>query len=189
MHVLIISDNDSDLKWVNAPLTATGLSVNVIYAYTMKEATSLMGSVKFDLVLYDLAFSEKRMSDNFKELADTGIKIPLVVLTDVFGDPAAKVRVIGKPRREIRVNQVPGQPEADDLRAQTHHVHIVVLHGLMGAVPVVQDGGANASDLVGGDRRADAGAANHDPTVGRAGQDLAGQRASDVGKVDGVGIE
>ncbi|QEC65934.1 response regulator [Panacibacter ginsenosidivorans] len=90
MHILIISDNDSDLNWVNAPLTATGLSVNIIYAYTMKEATTLMGSVKFDLLLYDLAFSEKKMSDNFKELAGIGMKIPLIVLTEIMGDPAAK---------------------------------------------------------------------------------------------------
>ena len=90
MHVLIISDKDSDLKWVDAPLTATGFPVNLIHAYSMMEATTLMGAFKFDLVLYDLAFSEKGMSENFKQLTGIGTKIPLVVLTDTMGDPVAK---------------------------------------------------------------------------------------------------
>ncbi len=105
-----------------------------------------------------------------------------------FGDPAAKVRIIGKSRREIRVNQVPGQPEADNLRAQTHHVHIVVLHGLMCAVPIVQNRRANTSDLVGVDGGADAGAADHDAPLSGSGQDLAGSAPTAISEIDGVWV-
>jgi len=89
MHVLIISDSNTNLQWVNAPLAATGLSVNVVNACSMQEAITLMSAIKFDMVLYDLSFSEKAMSENFKELTGFGVKIPLVVLTNNTGDPVA----------------------------------------------------------------------------------------------------
>jgi DNA-binding NtrC family response regulator len=89
MHVLIISNSNSNLQWVTAPLAATGLTVNTVNAYSMEEAITLMHAIKFDMVLYDLAFSEKVMSENFKKLTDLGTQIPLIALTDNTGDPNA----------------------------------------------------------------------------------------------------
>ncbi|MBG9377015.1 response regulator [Panacibacter sp. DH6] len=89
MHVLIIADNDQHLEWIKSPLQATGLSINVIYAHSIREAMSLLKSVKFDMILYDLAFSEKGMAENFTRLYASGSKAPLVVLTEAFGDPEA----------------------------------------------------------------------------------------------------
>lgn len=89
MHVLIIADNDHRLEWIKSPLQATGLSINVIYAYSISEAMSLLRSVKFDMILYDLSFTEKGMGENFKRLQASGSKAPLVVLTETYGDPEA----------------------------------------------------------------------------------------------------
>ncbi|GEO17848.1 hypothetical protein MAE02_55440 [Microvirga aerophila] len=51
------------------------------------------------------------------------------------------------------------------------------------------DGGANALDLVGRDRRTDARAADHDAALRLAGFDLLGQCAGDVRKIDRFVIE
>ena len=89
MHVLIVSNNNENIEWINNPLQATGLSINLIYANSVKEAVLLIQSVKFDMILYDLSFSETGMADNFKRLYASGTKVPLVVLTETIGDPQA----------------------------------------------------------------------------------------------------
>lgn len=90
MHVLIIADRNTDLDWINNSFTATGLTVNIINANAISEATSLIKSIKFDMVLYDLAFSEECMSENLKKLTPDLSKAPLIVLTNKQGDPEAR---------------------------------------------------------------------------------------------------
>jgi DNA-binding NtrC family response regulator len=90
MHVLIITDRDTDLNWIDNSFVATGLAVNSIKAHNIVDATELMRSVKFDMVLYDLAFSQDSMTENLQQLTAEGYKMPLVVLTNKQGDPVAK---------------------------------------------------------------------------------------------------
>src|SRR5471030_1500334 len=61
---------------------------------------------------------------------------------------------------EIGRDQVLGEPRPDDLRADAHHVDVVMFHTLMRGVDVVAHRRANALHLVGADRGADAGAAH-----------------------------
>lgn len=90
MHVLIIADTNTDLDWINNSFTATGLTVNIINANAISEATSLIRSIKFDMVLYDLAFSEECMAENLKKITSDLRKAPLIVLTNKQGDPEAR---------------------------------------------------------------------------------------------------
>src|SRR3954454_15453012 len=55
---------------------------------------------------------------------------------------------------------------ADDLRAETQHVHVVVLDALVRAVGVVAHRRADAGHLARGDGRADAGAADEHGALG-----------------------
>ena len=51
------------------------------------------------------------------------------------------------------MDEVRRQPVPHNLRTQAHDLHVVVLHGLVSAVDVVDDGGADARDLVARDNR------------------------------------
>src|SRR6187200_3498028 len=81
-------------------------------------------------------------------------------------------------RTQERAHELAGQLWADDLRAETEHVHVVVLDALVRRVRVVTDRGAYTGELAGGDRRADARPTDEDSALGVAVQnrvaDLAG---------------
>src|SRR6478752_1907683 len=85
-----------------------------------------------------------------------------------LGDPAAELL----RRRELGVqvggDQVLGEPGTDDLRADAQDVDVVVLDALVRRMHVVADRGPDALHLVGADRGADAGAADHQSTLGLA---------------------
>src|SRR5439155_24005242 len=68
------------------------------------------------------------------------------------------------------------------LRAETEHVHVVVLDALVRGVPIVADRGADAGDLRSGDRGAHARAADKHTALGRAGED----RVADLARLDGI---
>jgi len=91
MHALIIAEKQANTNWINNPFVATGLSVNIIKAHTMDEAVRLIMSVQFDLVMYDINFSEDLLSQNLKQISDICCDAPLVVLTNQLGDPLTKV--------------------------------------------------------------------------------------------------
>lgn len=93
MHILTVSNDNTNLEWVKAPLTATGFCINLINALSITEAKMLLESVKFDLVLYDVAFAGMDLSENLKSLTGVGKKIPLIALTDKIGDPLAEKAV------------------------------------------------------------------------------------------------
>lgn len=90
MHVLIIADRQTDLYWINDSFVATGLAINIINTHAISEAAELIRSVKFDIVLYDLSFSEGCMSENLQKLTSDLYQVPLIVLTNKQGDPVAK---------------------------------------------------------------------------------------------------
>ena len=81
---------------------------------------------------------------------------------------------------EIGRNKVGREPRPDDLGADAHHVDVVVLHRLVRRMDVVAHRSADAFHLVGGDRCADAGAADHDAALDLADSDLPGHLARDV---------
>ena len=69
---------------------------------------------------------------------------------------------------EERDDALAGRLRADHPRAERQDVHVVVLDALVGRVRVVADGRPDAADLVRGDARPDAGAADQDAAVGLA---------------------
>ena len=75
----------------------------------------------------------------------------------------------------------------EHLGRQAEDVEIVVTPTHFGCHQVVAGGRADAMDLVGGDRHADAGAAEEDPAVDRSFTDAVGDVGGNIGIVDGVG--
>ena len=69
---------------------------------------------------------------------------------------------------------------------RTMHVHVVVFDALMRGVRVVAHGRAHAGDLAGGDRRADAAAANQHAALGQTVGDRETERERVVRIVDGL---
>ena len=85
---------------------------------------------------------------------------------------------------EVATYQVHCEPRPHDLRADTHFVDAVVLHALMGDVPVVHDGCPDSWDFVGRDRGTDSGAAYQDGAVSLARHHVGADLTGDVGKID-----
>src|SRR4051812_38534204 len=99
-------------------------------------------------------------------------------------DAAAEILIGGKFGGEVGRDEVHGEPGADNLCANAHDIDVVMLDALMGGMDVVADRGADTLHLVGRDRGADAGAADHDAARGFARRHLLRHRACDVGEVD-----
>src|SRR6266550_1109313 len=76
-------------------------------------------------------------------------------------------------RTQERAHELAGQLCADDLRAETEHVHVIVLAPLVRRLRVVTDCRSDARELAGGDRRADARAAHQYSALGDAVPDRA----------------
>src|SRR2546425_11781327 len=66
---------------------------------------------------------------------------------------------------EERPHDLVRKPRADHPRAETEHVHVVVLDGLMRRVAVVADRGADARKFIGGNRHAGSAAADDHASV------------------------
>src|SRR5438105_5004340 len=81
-------------------------------------------------------------------------------------------------------HEVPGERRADDLGAETEHVHVVVFDALVGGVRVVADRGADPGQLAGRDRGADARTAHEHRALGVAALDRLADLARLVGIVD-----
>jgi len=96
----------------------------------------------------------------------------------------AEILVGGEFGGEVGRDEVHREPGADDLRADAHDVDVVVLDALMCGMNVVADRRADALHLVGRDRSADPGSANHDAARGFARRHLLRDGARDVGEVD-----
>lgn len=81
-------------------------------------------------------------------------------------------------------DQLDGHVLADNTASQAEDVGVVVLDRLMGGVVVVRKSGADARQLVGGDRRAGSGSAHHYAALGVAAANRLTHRGGEVGIVD-----
>ena len=63
---------------------------------------------------------------------------------------------------EIRFEEIEREPFADDLRAETADIRVVVLDALMGGMNIVAERGANTRHLVRRHARTDPRTADHD---------------------------
>src|SRR5437870_4462338 len=99
-------------------------------------------------------------------------------------EPRDVARATVEARGEERGDELARKRRANDFRAEAEHVHVVVLDTLVRAVGVVADRGADPRELAGGDRGADAGAADDDPALGVAGDDRPADLSRLVGVVD-----
>src|SRR5581483_4886368 len=95
-----------------------------------------------------------------------------------------------EPRFEKLRDELCGERRPDDLGAETQDVHVVVLHALVRAVPVMADRRADTDHLARRNRRADAGTAHEHGTLRLAALDRFADLTRLVGVVDthGVGI-
>ena len=100
---------------------------------------------------------------------------------------AAEVLLGREPRVEEGLDQLERERRADDLGAEAHHVHVVVLDALVGRVDVVAERGPDARDLVGRDAGPDPGPADHDRPLGLAAADRVADPLGQVGEVDRLG--
>src|SRR5918994_5888551 len=91
-------------------------------------------------------------------------------------------------RGEESADELDSELGADHLRAQAEHVHVVVLDALVRGVDVVADRCPNAGELAGGDRGADARAADEDSPVGVAALDRLAELTRLVRVVDPFGV-
>src|SRR5262245_7080669 len=87
-------------------------------------------------------------------------------------------------RPQERAHGLAGQLRADHLGAEAEHVHVVVFDALVSRIGVVADRGADAVDLAGGDRCADARPAHEDGALGDAASDRLADFAGLVWIVD-----
>lgn len=90
VQALLIVNEQSDLKWIDDPLIATGFSFNLVKAFCINEALELMTSSHFDIVMYDVNFSQNNIADHLKQISFFRAKTPVVILTNHSGDPLAK---------------------------------------------------------------------------------------------------
>ena len=86
----------------------------------------------------------------------------------------------GEPGVQKRRDDLGGQRAAHHAGAEAQHVHVVVLHRLVGGIGVVADGGANPRHLVGRNRHAGAAAAHHDAALGASLVQRLGDRAGRI---------
>src|SRR6188508_535547 len=93
-------------------------------------------------------------------------------------------------RTQEGANQLCCEGSADHLGADAEHVHVVVLHALVGRVRVVADRCADPCELAGRDRSADPRPADEDAAVGASLLDRLAELASLVRVVDArLGVE
>src|SRR4051794_30311064 len=85
-----------------------------------------------------------------------------------LGEPSTVAFLAAERRPKERVRRLERELRTDDARPEHEHVHVVVLDALVRGVRVVADRGANAADLAGRNRGADAGTADEDPSLRRA---------------------
>src|SRR6476646_10083333 len=78
-----------------------------------------------------------------------------------FGKAAQKMFLIARLGIEIGFEEVAGEPFADDLRAETADIRVVMFDALMGGVDIVTQSGADARHLVRRHARADPRPADH----------------------------
>jgi len=78
-----------------------------------------------------------------------------------------------------------GQHRPNDAAAQSEHIDVVVLHGLVRCVGVVNLRAANTFHFVGGDGGPGSGSTDDDSTVGAALNDGMSDGGGEVGIVDG----
>lgn len=95
--------------------------------------------------------------------------------------PPAMALFTSKVRTKKMDAEIFRQFRSDHSGAKHKHVHIIVLHALVGRVGVVAKARANAGNLVGGHGCAHAAAANEDATFGLAMQNAERQRLGEVG--------
>ena len=103
-----------------------------------------------------------------------------------FFETARVARLAAEPRSEERAHELMRELGADDAGAEDDDVHVVVFDALMRGIRVVAHGRAHAGDLAGGDRRADAAAANQHAALGQAVGDREPERERVVRVVDGI---
>src|SRR5919109_1695955 len=86
-----------------------------------------------------------------------------------FLQPSHEALTAAKLRAEKGPDELAGELGADDLGTDAEHVHVVVLDSLVSGVGVVAGRTPDTRDLAGGDRRANARAADENTALGLAG--------------------
>jgi len=86
MHVLVITNQDADLKWLNELLFESGFNVFTLDISERKAATSFIKSVRFDFIIFDLSVSKAIVLKGLRKLAASYGNVPLVVVDNLLGE-------------------------------------------------------------------------------------------------------
>ena len=105
-----------------------------------------------------------------------------------FAEPSDVAFFMGEIRREIGAHQFLCGFEADYSGSQHQHIHRIVFDSLVRRVSVVTQSGANAGQLVRGDRCADAAAADQYTTFSLPGKNRLTDGFSDVRIINRRGV-
>src|SRR6476469_5375783 len=103
----------------------------------------------------------------FETARSRGMAIRLFQRRDL-GEPPLVTLLMGESGVQEEPRQLTSQLDADHPRAEDQDVHVVVLDPLMGGVAVVAQPRADAGELVGRHRGADAAAADEHAALHRA---------------------
>ena len=89
MQIMIFGKDKDTIKWVNNQVTASERSKIGVHILTMTEMETLLKSMCFDVVLYDVSQPEDDAPEMVKELLNICGKIPLIILTETLTLPVA----------------------------------------------------------------------------------------------------
>jgi len=163
--------------------------------YNSGELQALFGLPKPDRTPPQITITDTAAQAIRSALADAEPGLALHLSIDArfqpqfhLAEPADVALLAGEARAEVGGDDLGRGARADHARAEAEHVDVVVLDALVRRMHIVADRGADALHLVGADRGADAGAADHQPALDLARGDGGGDLARDVREVDRRGI-
>jgi DNA-binding response OmpR family regulator len=81
MHILIIKEDDANLKWINDRLIESGFIANLICVLPA-DAVALVHAIKFNLIIYDLSLPGKASAEDVQKLIAEAKNVPVVVLAN-----------------------------------------------------------------------------------------------------------
>jgi len=116
----------------------------------------------------------------------SSVSASVAVELDDLPEAASVAFLTAESGFEERIDDFGCRRDPDDPRPEGEHVHVIVLHGLVRGVMVVDHGASHARDLVCSNRRASSGTADHDASFGIAADDRPTNGRGNVRIVDGI---
>lgn len=82
MRIMIFGKDKNTIKWVNHQVIESERIKIDVHILTIAEAETLLKSMCFDVILYDVSLPDDNTLETVKELLNICGKIPLIILTE-----------------------------------------------------------------------------------------------------------